>query len=154
MHACICAVWQLAVGRLGGRLGALIQTWSLLVRVSGCLCSDAVCDFPLKEMLCFHQARGAEATILVTKVRSPWQVGGRVMPVSASVARQGLQKKGRLLQVFVSCTTPVVRAGSCAHRLPSAYLHESRKSIRQIITYMSHASPLDRSLPVWVTQAH
>jgi NDP-sugar pyrophosphorylase family protein len=31
-------------------------------------CSDVVCDYPLKEMLEFHRARDAEATILVTKV--------------------------------------------------------------------------------------
>ncbi|PNG99257.1 Mannose-1-phosphate guanylyltransferase 1, partial [Tetrabaena socialis] len=29
--------------------------------------SDVICDYPLKEMLDFHKARGAEATILVTK---------------------------------------------------------------------------------------
>jgi len=31
-------------------------------------CSDVACDYPLKEMLEFHRARDAEATILVTKV--------------------------------------------------------------------------------------
>lgn len=30
--------------------------------------SDVICDYPLKDMLDFHKARGAEATILVTKV--------------------------------------------------------------------------------------
>jgi mannose-1-phosphate guanylyltransferase len=30
--------------------------------------SDVICDYPLKEMLDFHLARNAEATILVTKV--------------------------------------------------------------------------------------
>jgi NDP-sugar pyrophosphorylase family protein len=31
--------------------------------------SDVVCEYPLKEMLDYHRARGAESTILVTKVR-------------------------------------------------------------------------------------
>lgn len=30
--------------------------------------SDVACEYPLKEMLDYHRARGAEATILVTKV--------------------------------------------------------------------------------------
>lgn len=32
-----------------------------------------VCDYPLKEMLEFHRARDAEATILVTKVGAALQ---------------------------------------------------------------------------------
>lgn len=31
-------------------------------------CSDVICEFPLREMLAFHKAKGAEATLLVTKV--------------------------------------------------------------------------------------
>ena len=31
-------------------------------------CSDVICDFPLKEMLAFHKEKGAEGTILVTRV--------------------------------------------------------------------------------------
>ncbi len=31
--------------------------------------SDVICEYPLKDMLDFHKARGAEATILVTKAR-------------------------------------------------------------------------------------
>ena len=30
--------------------------------------SDVICEFPLKEMLAFHKERGAEGTLLVTKV--------------------------------------------------------------------------------------
>lgn len=33
-------------------------------------CSDVICEFPLKEMLAFHKQKGAEGTILVTRVRS------------------------------------------------------------------------------------
>jgi hypothetical protein len=34
------------------------------------LYSDVACEYPLKDMLEFHRARGAEATILVTKVNA------------------------------------------------------------------------------------
>jgi hypothetical protein len=33
--------------------------------------SDVACEYPLKDMLEFHRARGAESTILVTKVGAP-----------------------------------------------------------------------------------
>lgn len=32
-------------------------------------CSDVICDFPLKDMLAYHKQKGAEGTILVTKVK-------------------------------------------------------------------------------------
>lgn len=41
------------------------------------LCSDVVCPYPMKDMLDFHTARGAEATILVTKVDDPSKYGER-----------------------------------------------------------------------------
>ena len=31
-------------------------------------CSDVICEFPLREMLAYHKQKGAEGTILVTKV--------------------------------------------------------------------------------------
>jgi mannose-1-phosphate guanylyltransferase len=31
--------------------------------------SDVICNYPLAEMMSFHKRRGAEATLLVTKVR-------------------------------------------------------------------------------------
>ena len=37
--------------------------------------SDVICDFPLKEMLEFHRAKKAEATVLVTKVEDPSKYG-------------------------------------------------------------------------------
>ncbi len=37
--------------------------------------SDVVCPYPMKDMLDFHTARGAEATILVTKVDDPSKYG-------------------------------------------------------------------------------
>ena len=36
--------------------------------------SDVICEFPLKEMLAFHKERGAEGTLLVTKVLAPAQI--------------------------------------------------------------------------------
>jgi len=37
-------------------------------RQSGVMRSDVICDFPLKDMLAFHKLKGAEGTILVTRV--------------------------------------------------------------------------------------
>lgn len=38
-------------------------------------CSDVICDFPLKDMLAYHKQKGAEGTILVTKVTVPALLG-------------------------------------------------------------------------------
>lgn len=61
-----------------GTAGPLALARELLDDGSGqpffVLNSDVVCEYPLKEMLEFHRARGAESTILVTKVRG-LQVG-------------------------------------------------------------------------------
>ena len=40
----------------------------LRLQLGCCCCSDVICEFPLKEMLAFHKAHNAEATLLVTKV--------------------------------------------------------------------------------------
>ncbi|KAK3240987.1 Mannose-1-phosphate guanylyltransferase 1 [Cymbomonas tetramitiformis] len=37
--------------------------------------SDVICDYPLKEMLAYHQEKGAEGTIMVTKVEEPSKYG-------------------------------------------------------------------------------
>ncbi|EFJ46105.1 hypothetical protein VOLCADRAFT_81984 [Volvox carteri f. nagariensis] len=49
--------------------------------------SDVICDYPLKDMLDFHKARGAEATILVTKVDDPTKYGVVVMDEYGQVQR-------------------------------------------------------------------
>lgn len=49
--------------------------------------SDVICDFPLKEMLAFHKQKGAEGTILVTRVEDPSKYGVVVMDESAHVER-------------------------------------------------------------------
>ncbi|KAA6420510.1 MAG: GDP-mannose pyrophosphorylase [Trebouxia sp. A1-2] len=49
--------------------------------------SDVICDFPLKEMLAFHKQKGAEGTILVTRVEDPSKYGVVVMDDSSHVER-------------------------------------------------------------------
>ena len=51
------------------------------------MCSDVICDFPLKEMLAFHKKTGAEGTILVTQVEDPSKYGVVVMDESCRVER-------------------------------------------------------------------
>eukprot|EP00879_Flechtneria_rotunda_P009941 GHRR01010396.1.p1 GENE.GHRR01010396.1~~GHRR01010396.1.p1 ORF type:complete len:329 (+),score=90.47 GHRR01010396.1:1003-1989(+) len=62
-----------------GTAGPLALARELLDYGSGqpffVLNSDVACQYPLKEMLEFHRARGAEATILVTKVDDPSKYG-------------------------------------------------------------------------------
>ncbi|KAJ9510167.1 hypothetical protein QJQ45_015644 [Haematococcus lacustris] len=49
--------------------------------------SDVICDYPMKEMLDFHKARNAEATILVTKIDDPTKYGVVVMDEYGLVQR-------------------------------------------------------------------
>lgn len=49
--------------------------------------SDVICDYPLKDMLDFHKARGADATILVTKVDDPSKYGVVVIDEYGQVQR-------------------------------------------------------------------
>lgn len=49
--------------------------------------SDVICEYPLKEMLDFHNARDAEATILVTKVEDPSKYGVVVMDEYGQIER-------------------------------------------------------------------
>lgn len=60
------AAWSVQLQRLFVQAGELCDPSACFVHC----CSDVVCDYPLKEMLEFHRARDAEATILVTKVRN------------------------------------------------------------------------------------
>ena len=61
-----------------GTAGPLALARSILDDGSGnpffVLNSDVICEYPLAAMLDFHAARGAEATILVTKVEDPTKV--------------------------------------------------------------------------------
>lgn len=49
--------------------------------------SDVICDFPLKEMLEFHRAKGAEGTVLVTRVEDPSKYGVVVLDAEDRVER-------------------------------------------------------------------
>ena len=49
--------------------------------------SDVICEFPLAEMLAFHRAKGAEGTILVTRVSDPSKYGVVVMDADEKVER-------------------------------------------------------------------
>ena len=62
-----------------GTAGPLALARDILADGSGdpffVLNSDVICDFPLAEMLAFHKAKGAEGTILVTRVSDPSKYG-------------------------------------------------------------------------------
>ena len=49
--------------------------------------SDVICEFPLAEMLAFHRAKGAEGTILVTRVSDPSKYGVVVVDADEKVER-------------------------------------------------------------------
>eukprot|EP00199_Chlamydomonas_sp_CCMP681_P001574 CAMPEP_0119107196 /NCGR_PEP_ID=MMETSP1180-20130426/9288_1 /TAXON_ID=3052 ORGANISM="Chlamydomonas cf sp, Strain CCMP681" /NCGR_SAMPLE_ID=MMETSP1180 /ASSEMBLY_ACC=CAM_ASM_000741 /LENGTH=366 /DNA_ID=CAMNT_0007092653 /DNA_START=37 /DNA_END=1137 /DNA_ORIENTATION=+ len=74
-----------------GTAGPLALARKLLDDGSGnaffVLNSDVICEYPLKEMLDFHKARNAEATILVTKVEDPTKYGVVVMDEYGQVQR-------------------------------------------------------------------
>mmetsp|Transcript_11286 Transcript_11286/g.30780 ORF Transcript_11286/g.30780 Transcript_11286/m.30780 type:complete len:364 (+) Transcript_11286:47-1138(+) len=74
-----------------GTAGPLALARSLLDDGSGkpffVLNSDVICEYPLKEMLDFHVARGAEATILVTKIEDPSKYGVVIIDEYGQVQR-------------------------------------------------------------------
>eukprot|EP00878_Enallax_costatus_P001450 GHUV01001601.1.p1 GENE.GHUV01001601.1~~GHUV01001601.1.p1 ORF type:complete len:411 (+),score=95.43 GHUV01001601.1:60-1292(+) len=74
-----------------GTAGPLALARELLDDGSGApffvLNSDVVCPYPLKDMLDFHMAREAEATILVTKVDDPSKYGVVVIDEYGQVQR-------------------------------------------------------------------
>ncbi|KAG1677906.1 hypothetical protein FOA52_001324 [Chlamydomonas sp. UWO 241] len=74
-----------------GTAGPLALARELLDDGSGqpffVLNSDVICEYPLKDMLDFHKARKAEATILVTKVEDPTKYGVVVMDEYGQVQR-------------------------------------------------------------------
>lgn len=49
--------------------------------------SDVICEFPLADMLAFHRAKGAEGTILVTRVQDPSKYGVVVLDADDRVER-------------------------------------------------------------------
>ena len=59
--------------------------------------SDVICGYPLREFLGFHRARGAEASIFVTRVEDPSKYGVVVMDEGSGRVERFVEKP----QVFV-----------------------------------------------------
>ena len=57
--------------------------------------SDVICDFPLKEMLEFHRAKKAEATVLVTKVEDPSKYGAFEGGKGGGARRRRMRRRRR-----------------------------------------------------------
>lgn len=98
-----------------GTAGPLALARELLDDGSGqpffVLNSDVVCDYPLKEMLEFHRARDAEATILVTKVDDPSKYGVIILDEYGRV-QQFVEKPkefvGDKINAGIYCVSPKV----------------------------------------------
>ncbi|KAM0935652.1 putative nucleotidyltransferase [Dioscorea sansibarensis] len=54
--------------------------------------SDIICEYPLKEMLEFHNAHGGEASIMVTKVAEPSKYGVVVMDDNTGKVKKFVEK--------------------------------------------------------------
>ena len=54
--------------------------------------SDVISEYPLAEMAAFHKARGAEATLLVTKVEEPSKYGVVILEESTGQVQRFVEK--------------------------------------------------------------
>lgn len=98
-----------------GTAGPLALARELLDDGSGTpffvLNSDVACNYPLKEMLEFHRARDAEATILVTKVDDPSKYGVLIINEYGAV-QQFVEKPkefvGDKINAGIYCCSPKV----------------------------------------------
>eukprot|EP00878_Enallax_costatus_P018764 GHUV01019772.1.p1 GENE.GHUV01019772.1~~GHUV01019772.1.p1 ORF type:complete len:277 (+),score=82.82 GHUV01019772.1:125-955(+) len=98
-----------------GTAGPLALARDLLDDGSGqpffVLNSDVACEYPLKEMLDYHRARGAEATILVTKVDDPSKYGVLIINEYGQV-QQFVEKPkefvGDKINAGIYCCSPKV----------------------------------------------
>lgn len=73
--------------------------------------SDVICEYPLSEMLQFHQSRGAEGTILVTKVDDPSKYGVVVMDDNNKIEKFVEKPKefvGDKINAGIYCLNPSV----------------------------------------------
>lgn len=73
--------------------------------------SDVICEYPLAEMLAYHKAKGAEATILVTKVTDPSKYGVVVMDEDNKIERFVEKPKefvGDKINAGIYCCNPSV----------------------------------------------
>lgn len=73
--------------------------------------SDVTCDYPLRELMEYHKSKGAEATILVTKVEDPSKYGVVVMDEDQKVERFVEKPKtfvGDKINAGIYCCNPSV----------------------------------------------
>lgn len=95
-----------------GTAGPLALARQLLDDGSGkpffVLNSDVVCPYPLKDMLDFHMAREAEATILVTKVQQ--QGWGAYTGIANSFEARGSNATKACLQVSLAAPSCISAA--------------------------------------------
>jgi mannose-1-phosphate guanylyltransferase len=73
--------------------------------------SDVICDYPLKELMEFHKAKGAEATFLVTKVTDPSKYGVVVSDAEQRIERFVEKPKefvGDKINAGIYCCNPSV----------------------------------------------
>ncbi|GAB4814853.1 hypothetical protein N2152v2_001899 [Parachlorella kessleri] len=73
--------------------------------------SDVICEYPLREMMEFHKSRGAEGTILVTKVEDPSKYGVVVSDESGKIERfveKPKQFVGDKINAGIYCLNPSV----------------------------------------------
>lgn len=98
-----------------GTAGPLALAREILADGSGTpffvLNSDVICEYPLAEMMAYHKASGAEATILVTKVTDPSKYGVVVMDDAGKVDRFVEKPKefvGDKINAGIYCCNPSV----------------------------------------------
>lgn len=72
--------------------------------------SDVVCPYPMKDMLDFHTARGAEATVLVTKVDDPSKYGEQGGNCWCACKQQWQRRCAITAQHAVACRRNMLRA--------------------------------------------
>ena len=73
--------------------------------------SDVICEYPLRELLAFHEARGAEVSILVTKVKDPSKYGVVLYAEDGKVDRFVEKPKdfvGDRINAGIYCCSPAV----------------------------------------------
>ncbi|KAG6697453.1 hypothetical protein I3842_09G200000 [Carya illinoinensis] len=79
-----------------GTAGPLALAGDKLIDGSGepffVLNSDVICEYPLKEMIEFHQSHGGEASIMVTKVDEPSKYGVVVMEETTGKVEKFVEK--------------------------------------------------------------
>lgn len=98
-----------------GTAGPLALARSILETGDGApffvLNSDVICEFPLSDMMAFHQEKGAEATLFVTKVKDPSKYGVVVMDDTGKIERFVEKPKefvGDKINAGIYCCSPAI----------------------------------------------